>query len=308
VTLPPPFPPEPVAGATLLRRGKVRDVYDAAEAGLVIVASDRISAFDVVLSPGVPGKGVVLTQLSNYWFRTLDAGVGHHVLASELAELPEPFRSAPALAGRSCLVRRLSIVPVECVARGYLVGSGWKEYCERGSVCGLALPAGLRLAERLPEPIFTPSTKANIGHDENISFDAVVATLGGAPAERLRTLTLRLYGMAAERAEARGIILADTKFEFGLDQAGDVVWADEALTPDSSRFWPADSYRVGENPPSFDKQYVRDWLEDSGWDKRPPAPSLPAPVVAGTFERYLEAYRRLTGDRLDESLLGRGAR
>ena len=308
MNLPQPFPPEPVAGAMLLRRGKVRDVYEAGAAGLVIVASDRISAFDVVLSPGVPGKGVVLTQLSSHWFRTLDSGVRHHLLSDDLAELPAPFRSFPSLAGRSSLVRRLAILPVECVARGYLVGSGWKEYCESGRVCGLPLPAGLRLAERLPEPIFTPSTKADVGHDENIAFDAVVRAVGGATAERLRELTLRLYTEAARRAERSGIILADTKFEFGLDDDGEIVWADEALTPDSSRFWPIDSYRVGANPPSFDKQYVRDWLEASGWDKSPPAPPLPEAVVEGTLARYLEAYRRLTGAPLDASLLAAPAR
>jgi phosphoribosylaminoimidazole-succinocarboxamide synthase len=279
----------------LVKRGKVRDVYSAGEAGLVVVASDRISAFDVVLSPGVPGKGVVLTQLSNFWFSRLAGVSPHHLLATELAALPEPFASAPALRGRACLVRNLRIVPVECVVRGYLAGSGWKEYQAGGAVCGIPLPAGLREAERLPRPIFTPSTKADVGHDENITFDRVVGTIGGPLAEELREASLELYRRAASLAEERGIIIADTKFEFGQDAGGEVVWADEALTPDSSRFWPRDGHRPGNSPPSFDKQYVRDWLERSGWNKRPPAPSLPDDVVARTQELYLEAYRRLTG-------------
>jgi len=284
--------------APLLKRGKVRDIYEAGEGRLLIVASDRISAFDVVLEPGIPGKGVVLTQLSNFWFAALREVVPNHLVETEAERFPAPFAQVPALAGRSCLVRRLSILPVECVARGYLVGSGWKEYQETGSVCGIPLPAGLRLADRLPQPIFTPATKAEVGHDENISFDAVVALVGGAMAERLRTLTLELYRRAAALAEERGIILADTKFEFGTDEQGTLFWADEALTPDSSRFWPAAEYRPGSSPPSFDKQFVRDWLEASGWDKQPPAPPLPAEVVEGTLARYLEAYRRLTGSHL----------
>lgn len=292
------YPREPLEPGRLIKRGKVRDIYDAGPDHLLIVASDRISAFDVVLEPGVPGKGIVLTQLSNFWFETLAGVAAHHVVETESARFPAPFRDRPLLAGRACLVRRLSIVPVECVARGYLVGSGWKEYQARGTVCGIALPPGLRLADRLPEPIFTPSTKADFGHDENISFDDVVARVGAPLAERLRSLTLELYRRAAAYTETRGIILADTKFEFGLDAAGTLVWADEALTPDSSRFWPASAYKPGSNPPSFDKQFVRDWLETSGWDKRPPAPALPDDVVRGTLARYLEAYARLTGRKL----------
>jgi phosphoribosylaminoimidazole-succinocarboxamide synthase len=293
-----PFPATPLAGGELLRQGKVRDIYDAGAAGLLIVASDRISAFDVVLSPGIPGKGIVLTQLSNFWFGTLGDVAPNHLLATERAAFPPPYDGLPAIDGRSCLVRRLEIVPVECVARGYLIGSGWKEYLADGAVCGIPLPPGLRMADRLPEPIFTPSTKAETGHDENISFDAVVSLVGGDLAERLRMLTLELYRRAAAIAERRGIIIADTKFEFGVDGAGTLYLADEALTPDSSRFWPADGYRPGSSPSSFDKQYVRDWLEASGWDKRPPAPALPAAVIAGTQARYLEAYRRLTGHDL----------
>jgi len=273
-------------------------VYRAGNGLLVVVASDRISAFDVVLDPGIPGKGIVLTQLSNFWFSTLVEVATHHLLATDLSEMPEPFASAPGLDRRACLVREVRIVPVECVVRGHLVGSGWKEYQAKGSVSGVPLPSGLQQAERLPEPIFTPSTKAEVGHDESICFDEVVRTVGGEVAERLRDLSLELYRQAAARAEARGVIIADTKFEFGLDEQGQLVWADEALTPDSSRFWPADQYRVGGSPPSFDKQFVRDWLEASGWSKRPPAPTLPAEVVAGTQKRYLEAYLRLTGREL----------
>ncbi len=278
-----------------VKRGKVRDVYGAGEGRLLIVATDRISAFDVVLSPGIPGKGLILNQLSNFWFSRLCHLVPHHVLATELASFPPPYSQNPLLAGRATLVRSLRIVPVECIVRGYLVGSGWKEYQRSGSVCDIPVPAGLALAERLPQPLFTPSTKAEVGHDENISFDEVVGLVGGAVAERLRQVSLEIYQSAAAYALERGIIIADTKFEFGLDERGELVWADEALTPDSSRFWPAAAYRPGTNPPSFDKQFVRDWLEASGWNKEPPAPQLPDDVVAGTQERYLEAFRRLTG-------------
>jgi phosphoribosylaminoimidazole-succinocarboxamide synthase len=294
-----PFPTEPLFPELLVKRGKVRDVYRAGDDRLVVIASDRISAFDVVLSPGVPGKGVVLTQLSNFWFSTLADVVPHHLVATELSGFPEPFASASALRGRASLVRALEIVPVECVVRGYIVGSGWKEYQQRGTVCGIALPAGLRQAERLAEPVFTPSTKASAGHDENITFDDVVRLVGGPAAEKLRERSVELYRRAASVAEERGIIIADTKFEFGRDPDGELVWADEALTPDSSRFWPRDRYRPGANPPSFDKQYVRDWLEQSGWNKQPPAPPLPPDVVAKTRELYLEAYRRLTGGELN---------
>jgi phosphoribosylaminoimidazole-succinocarboxamide synthase len=294
-----PFPATPLAGGALLRRGKVRDLYDAGDAGLLIVASDRVSAFDVVLSPGIPGKGIVLNQLSNFWFETLGDVVPNHLLATAQAGFPPPYDGMAALDGRACLVRRLAIVPVECVARGYLIGSGWKEYRAGASVCGIPLPAGLQMADRLPEPLFTPSTKAEVGHDENIPFEAVVGLVGADLASRLRALTLELYRRAAAVAERRGIIIADTKFEFGVDAAGTLHLADEALTPDSSRFWPADGYRPGSSPPSFDKQFVRDWLEASGWNKQPPAPALPPEVIAGTQARYLEAYRRLTGRQLE---------
>ncbi len=295
MTLPVPYPADGLAVGELLRRGKVRDVYRAGPGLLLMVATDRISAFDVVLSPGIPGKGVILNQLSNFWFENLGEIAPHHVLATELEGFPPPYRQQELLAGRATLVKEVRIVPVECVVRGYLVGSGWKEYQQRGSVCGIPIPAGLALAERLPEPLFTPSTKAEVGHDENIPFDRVVALVGGELAEGLRQSSLALYRRAAAYALERGIIIADTKFEFGLDDDGRLVWADEALTPDSSRFWPADTYRPGANPPSFDKQFVRDWLESSGWNKEPPAPALPDEVVTGTLERYVEAFRRLTG-------------
>jgi phosphoribosylaminoimidazole-succinocarboxamide synthase len=295
---PPAFPTAPLFPERLVKRGKVRDVYSAGPGRLLVVASDRISAFDVVLNPGVAGKGVVLTQLSNFWFSTLGRIAPHHLLATELSSFPPPFASARELAGRACLVRELQIVPIECVVRGYIVGSGWKEYQAKGSVSGVPLPAGLRQAERLPHPVFTPSTKAEEGHDENISFDDVVQAVGAPVAETLRDLSLKLYQQAAGLAEERGIIIADTKFEFGLTAEGRLVWADEALTPDSSRFWPADRYAPGSNPPSFDKQYLRDWLERSGWNKQPPAPTLPADVIAKTQVLYLEAYRRLTGREL----------
>jgi phosphoribosylaminoimidazole-succinocarboxamide synthase len=286
-----------IPGGKLVSRGKVRDIY-AVDGGLLLVATDRISAFDCVLSPGVPGRGVILTQLSNFWFGRF-GDVPNHLVATERAAFPEPYRSRAELDRRSVLVRRLDPTPVECVARGYLSGSGWQEYRDRGSVCGIRLPAGLRESERLPQPIFTPATKAIEGHDENIGFDRMVGIVGGRTAEVLRELTLRLYREAAAYALERGIIIADTKFEFGLDAENRIVWMDEALTPDSSRFWPADSYEPGHGQPSYDKQYLRDWLETSGWNKQPPAPVLPAEVVAGTLERYREAYRRLTGSSIE---------
>jgi len=297
--LAPAFPSAPIFPGRLVKRGKVRDVYAAGPDRLLVVASDRISAFDVVLDPGVPGKGIVLTQMSNFWFETLSEVIPNHLVATESSGFPEPFAREPLLQGRANLVKSVRIVPVECVVRGFLVGSGWKEYQDRGSVSGVRLPAGLRQADRLPQPVFTPSTKADVGHDENITFDEVVQLVGAETAERLRTVSVELYRRAASLAEQRGIIIADTKFEFGVDADGVIVWADEALTPDSSRFWPADRYAPGGNPPSFDKQFVRDWLERSGWDKRPPAPTLPPDVVAKTRALYLEAHRRLTGRDLE---------
>jgi phosphoribosylaminoimidazole-succinocarboxamide synthase len=277
------------------RRGKVRDVYDLGER-LLVVATDRISAFDVVLSPGIPGKGAVLTQLSTFWFRRFHALVPNHLVETDAASFPAGLSAhAGLLSGRSVLVKKCHVVPFECVARGYLAGSGWKDYRKTGAVCGVPLPAGLVEASRLPEPIFTPATKAESGHDENVSFETMAGEVGHDLAARLRDLTLAIYSEAASYAAARGVIVADTKFEFGLDENGSVVWIDEALTPDSSRFWPAPSWHEGGSPPSFDKQFVRDWLEKTGWDKTPPAPTLPADVVAGTLARYVEAFRVLTG-------------
>ena len=286
-----------IPSGNLVSRGKVRDIYATDEA-LVLVATDRLSAFDSVLSPGIPGRGESLTRLSTFWFERFADRVPNHLLATELDDFPEPFKNHPELSGRSVLAQRLDPVPVECVARGYLAGSGWKEYQADGTVCGIELPDGLTESAKLPEPIFTPATKATDGHDENISFERMVGIVGEETAIHLRDLTLDLYTAAADYARERGILIADTKFEFGFDGDGNIVWMDEALTPDSSRFWPADDYQAGRSQASFDKQYVRDWLEASGWDKEPPAPTLPPEVVEGTLSRYLEAYRSLTGEDL----------
>jgi phosphoribosylaminoimidazole-succinocarboxamide synthase len=275
-------------------RGKVRDVYDLGE-HLLFVATDRISAFDWVLPNGIPGKGRVLTQLSVFWFGVLGDLVPTHLEASEPAgDRRIPARYQPVLAGRAMVVRKAEVFPVECVARGYLAGSGWQDYQRTGAVCGIPLPPGLPQAARLPEPLFTPATKAPSGHDENIPFETVRRLLGSAIADALRQLTLDCYRRGAALAEARGIIVADTKFEFG--RIGErILLVDEALTPDSSRFWPADRYAPGQSPPSFDKQFVRDWLDRSGWDKNSPPPPLPEDVVEGTRARYVEALVRLTG-------------
>jgi phosphoribosylaminoimidazole-succinocarboxamide synthase len=281
------------------RRGKVRDVYDLGDQ-VLLVATDRISAFDAVLSPGIPEKGKILTGLSNFWFHKFRDVVQNHLLETDAARFPEPLVSSHALlAGRSVLAKKCRVVPFECVARGFLVGSGWKDYRKTGAVCGQRLPAGLREADRLAEPIFTPATKAETGHDENVPYSALAAAVGAALAGRLRDLTLALYRGAAAYAESRGIIVADTKFEFGLDDAGEVVWIDEALTPDSSRFWPKETWKSGGSPPSYDKQFVRDFLERIGWDKTPPAPVLPPDVVDGTRARYVEAFEKLTGTRFE---------
>jgi len=277
-----------------LRRGKVRDIYDLGET-LLIVASDRISAFDVVMPTGIPDKGRVLTGLTLYWFDALGEMVPHHLIAGDVAAYPAACAAhASLLAGRSMLVKKAEVVPVECVVRGYLAGSGWREYRETGTVCGVALPPGLQEADRLPEPIFTPTTKAESGHDEGLTFDQAVRLVGGETAEMIRQASLAVYERAAELALARGLILADTKFEWGRSR-GDLILVDEVLTPDSSRFWPADDYAPGRSQPSFDKQYLRDWLEASGWSKVPPAPALPDEVVRQTRRRYVEAYERLTG-------------
>jgi phosphoribosylaminoimidazole-succinocarboxamide synthase len=281
-------------GLPLSRRGKVRDVYDLGDR-LLIVASDRLSAYDHVLRPPIPGKGKILTQLTNFWFRRLAGLVPHHLLATEVAEFPAelaPHRDL--LDGRAVVARKAEVVPFECVARGYLAGSAFREYRESGEVCGVRLPAGLERASRLPEPIFTPATKAESGHDLNVSFATMAASLGEEAATRLRELTLRLYAAAAAHAASAGLILADTKFEFGW-HAGELLWIDEALTPDSSRYWEASAWRPGSEPASFDKQFVRNWLDASGWDHESPPPELPDDVVAGTLERYREAFRRITG-------------
>ena len=283
-----------LGGLKLWRRGKVRDVYDLGDR-LLVVTTDRISAFDVVLPTPIPDKGVVLNQLSLFWFRLLQDVVGNHVLASDVAAYPvELQRHRGQLEGRSMIVRKTEPLPVECVVRGFLAGSGWKDYKASGAVCGIALPSGLRESDRLEPAIFTPSTKAEVGHDENISFGAVERTLGAAQAAKLRDVSLELYARACTHAERRGILLADTKFEFGVHE-GRLIWIDEALTPDSSRFWPKDGYAPGRSQPSFDKQFVRDYLESLAWDKRPPAPTLPAEIVEKTRARYLEAHARLTG-------------
>jgi phosphoribosylaminoimidazole-succinocarboxamide synthase len=277
-----------------LASGKVRELYDAGEGRLLMVASDRISAFDVVLPTPIPDKGRVLTALSLHWFALTGDIVRNHVISASLGEFPEGARD-PELAGRALLVRRLEMLPLECVVRGYLAGSGWKDYGRTGAVCGIALPAGLREADRLPRTLFTPSTKATSGHDENITAEQGIALVGEARYREVEHASIALYERAATAALARGIILADTKFEFGIDADGSLVVADEVLTPDSSRFWPADSYAPGSSPPSFDKQYVRDWLETQPWDKTPPGPELPDEVREGTAARYREAYERLAG-------------
>ncbi len=288
--------------ADLHARGKVRDIYEVDERRLLMITTDRISAFDVVLPSPIPDKGRVLTGLSLFWFdRTADI-VPNHLVTADVDRFPPDFREPrDELAGRSMLVRRAQMIPIECVARGYLSGSGWKEYRDSGTVCGIALPRGLRESDRLPEPIFTPATKAESGHDENITLERAGEIVGEGLAQRLKELTLALYGFGAELAADRGVILADTKFEFGFVD-GEITLCDEVMTPDSSRFWPADGYRPGGAQPSFDKQYVRDWLDDVGWDHEPPAPELPPGIVAQTSQRYAEAYDRIAGEPFDRYL------
>jgi len=283
-------------GLKLRGRGKVRDIYEVGDK-LLIVATDRLSAFDVVLPTPIPDKGKVLTQISLFWFETLANVLPNHVLSAKdfTGELA-PY--AAALQGRAMVVRKTEPLPVECVVRGYISGSGWKDYQKTGAICGISLPPGLRESDKLPEPIFTPSTKATTGHDENISFEETVAQIGRPLAEKIRDTSLEIYQQASERAAKHGIIIADTKFEFGL--IGDeLIWIDEALTPDSSRFWPADQYTPGKAQPSFDKQYVRDYLERIGWNKQAPGPELPADVVNATQAKYREAYAKVTGKPLD---------
>ncbi|HJU57654.1 MAG TPA: phosphoribosylaminoimidazolesuccinocarboxamide synthase [Actinomycetota bacterium] len=286
------------ASAYIHARGKVRDIYDLGDDRLLLVATDRISAFDVVLPDPIPDKGRVLTGLTLFWLERTGELIGNHLVSADRGDFPEPFTSDPSLAGRTMLARRARVIPVECVARGYLTGSGLKQYRAEGHVCGVPLPAGLDESSRLPEPIFTPTTKAAEGHDLPLTFDETVDAIGRGLAERLRELTIGLYELGAGVAAERGIIVADTKFEFGFAD-GELILIDEVLTPDSSRFWPADGYEPGRSQPSFDKQYVRDWLDASGWNHEPPPPGLAADVVARTASTYVEAYERITGESFD---------
>ena len=291
------------ANLKLLRRGKVRDVYEVNDAQLLIVATDRISAFDCILPTPIARKGEVLTALSRFWFGKLGHIVPNHLLTTEVAEMPEEVRQFDeSVRGRSMLVHRTEVFPIECVVRGYITGSGWKDYLRTGEVCGHKLAAGLKESEKLPEPIFTPATKAEEGHDENISEARMREILGEEDTASLRDISLRLYTEASEYARTRGIIIADTKFEFGRDQDGRIILIDEVLTPDSSRFWPADQYEAGKSQPSFDKQFVRDYLETLDWNKQPPAPTLPSEIAQATTERYLEAYRLLSGKSLESAI------
>ena len=286
-----------IVGVQLFRRGKVRDVY-AVDDKLLVVATDRISAFDVVLPSAIPCKGAVLTELSLFWFDFLKQTVSNHLITTDSDNYPAPLgQYSDQLRGRSMLVARAEVFPIECVARGYLAGSGWKDYQKTGEVCGVRLPAGLRESERLPEPIFTPATKAESGHDINIGESEMARLIGAASTKRLKELTLAVYRRASRYAEERGIIIADTKFEFGVKD-GEIILVDEALTPDSSRFWPKETYQPGRGQQSFDKQFVRDYLETLDWNKQPPGPELPVTVVERTTEKYLEAYRLLTGQQI----------
>ena len=284
----------------LLGRGKVRDIYEVDSEHLLIVTTDRLSAFDVVLPDPIPEKGRILTRLSNFWFARMEEVIVNHLAGIPLEKvLPDP-EEREQVSGRAVVVKRLQPLPVEAIVRGFLIGSGWRDYQRDGAICGIPLPPGLQQAQQLPEPIFTPSTKAEIGnHDENIDFAHTVKLLGREIAEKVREVSLRIYTEAAEYAKGRGIIIADTKFEFGLDGEGHLYLIDELLTPDSSRFWPVDQYQVGISPPSFDKQFIRDYLESVGWDKKPPAPHLPPEVIAKTAEKYREAEKRLIGENSD---------
>ena len=285
-----------IPGLELLGRGKVRDIYAIDDEHLLIVATDRISAFDVVLPDPIPGKGAVLTGLSRFWFSRIGETVRHHLTPLGVADVVADAETRASIADQAMVVRRLTPLPVEAIARGYIIGSGWKDYQRTGAVCGIGLPPGLRQADKLPDVIFTPSTKAEAGaHDENIDFEAAARLIGRELAERVREVTLRVYREAADFAAARGILIADTKFEFALDTDGELVLIDEVLTPDSSRFWPADRYAPDTSPPSFDKQFVRDYLETIGWDKTPPAPPLPAEIIEQTSRKYREASTRIAG-------------
>jgi phosphoribosylaminoimidazole-succinocarboxamide synthase len=306
----PPYPGVPAVpttlsqselpGLELIHRGKVRDVYALPGNRLLMVATDRLSAFDVVLPDPIPGKGEMLTQISNFWFGKTAHIIPNHLTGEDVASVLPAGVDAALYAKRAVVTKRLKPVPVEAIARGYIIGSGWKSYKATGDICGIRLPEGLPMAAKLPEPIFTPSTKAAVGdHDENVSFDAVVALVGEDMANAVRKATLEIYAWAAAYAAERGVIIADTKFEFGTDENGVLHIMDEMLTPDSSRFWPADEYQVGISPPSYDKQFVRDYLEQIGWNKTPPAPKVPADVIDGTAAKYAEALDKLAGIRLD---------
>jgi phosphoribosylaminoimidazole-succinocarboxamide synthase len=283
----------------LLSRGKVRDIYEVSDKTLLLVATDRISAFDCILPTPIPEKGFVLTAISEFWFDFLQHVTGHHLITADIEKMPEAVReNADDLRGRSMLVKRTEVFPVECVVRGYLAGSGWKDYRKTGEICGHQLPSGLKESDKLPAPIFTPATKAETGHDENISETEMANIIGAEAAAELSRRSLKLYDEASEYARSRGIIIADTKFEFGRDENGEIILIDEVLTPDSSRFWSVDTYNPGGAQASFDKQFVRDYLESLDWDKRPPAPALPEAIVSATTERYTSAYRLLTGKEL----------
>ena len=280
------------------KTGKVREVYDCGDK-LLLIASDRLSAFDVVFPNGIPKKGCVLSSLSEFWFEKTKHIISNHFITSDTSKYPAPFNNFPQLRGRSMLVEKTRLVPLECVVRGYVVGGGWKEYQEKGSICGVALPAGLKQAAKLDSPIFTPTTKAETGHDLSVDAEKGAQLVGGREVfEKIRAASITLYSYARDYCAEKGIIVADTKFEFGTRLNGEIILIDEALTPDSSRFWPADSYQEGSNPPSFDKQFARDYLEKTGWNKQPPAPELPDDVVGKTSEKYLEAYKQITGNPL----------
>ncbi len=289
-----------IEGLTLVKQGKVRDIYSFKE-NLLFVATDRISAFDVVLGSEIPDKGKVLNLISAFWFEKTSHIVKNHMVEWDFNKFPEELKKHEYLKNRSMIVKKAKPLPVECIVRGYLVGSGYKEYLKQGTVCGIKLPENLKLASKLEEPIFTPSTKAESGHDENISFEKMKEIIGEEKAEKVKDISLSLYKFAYEYAFERGIIIADTKFEFG-EVDGEIVLIDEALTPDSSRFWPVESYKEGQNPPSFDKQYVRDYLEEIKWDKKPPAPELPKEVIENTRKKYFEAYYKLTGKKMEDYL------
>lgn len=290
-----------VEGLPLLHSGKVRDVYVVADDQLLLVATDRLSAFDCILPTPIKHKGEILTALSVFWFEKFDGHFDHHLITSDFDEMPENVRQNESLRGRSVLVKRTTVFPVECVVRGYLEGSGWKDYQATGAICGHRLPHGLRQCDKLPEPIFTPSTKAPKGHDENITESDVIDIVGAETAAILRSRTLEIYKFASEYALARGIIIADTKFEFGMDAEGSILLIDEVLTPDSSRFWAVETYSPGAPQPSFDKQFIREYVETLSWDKRPPAPALPVEISDATTQRYLEAFRLITGSELTGS-------